>query len=182
MAKNQVMIDLETVDVTPTATILSLGAVKFDLYGDEIANPEMEMLYFKIDVDDQNALGFTTSDSTIEWWAGQSDEAVEAAFFGDDRISVVEAAEQLHKFVWGAESIWAQGIAFDIPMCEHLFLKAGRPVPWNFYDIKDSRTLFKLGFDPDRPAILAHHAGEDAWAQAVGVQNVMRQIRQVINK
>jgi len=31
---NHVMIDLETLDVLPTATILTIGAVKFDPFGD----------------------------------------------------------------------------------------------------------------------------------------------------
>ena len=31
--KTDVMIDLETLDVTPTATILTIGAVKFDPFG-----------------------------------------------------------------------------------------------------------------------------------------------------
>ena len=31
------MIDLETLDVTPTATILTMGAVKFDPFGDDVA-------------------------------------------------------------------------------------------------------------------------------------------------
>lgn len=181
MANSAVMIDLETVDVTPTATILSLGAVRFDPNGNELESPAMEMLYMQLDVDEQLAMGFTVSDSTIEWWASQSEDAVKAAFEEGDRVSVKEAAARLHKFVWNATTIWAQGIAFDIPMCEHLFLKAGMSVPWNFYDVKDSRTLFRLGIDPERPKILAHHAGEDAWGQAVGVQNVLRKLNKMLN-
>jgi hypothetical protein len=181
MANNHVMIDLETVDVIPTATILSIGAVRFDPNGNELENPEMEMLYMQLDIDTQAALGFTVSDSTIEWWAKQSPEAIKAAFEDGERLTVIEAATQLHKFVWNADAIWAQGIAFDIPMCEHLFLKAGLSVPWNFYDVKDSRTLFKLGIDAERPPVLSHHAGEDAWGQAVGVQNVLRKLNKILN-
>jgi len=37
--------------------------------------------------------------------------------------------------------------------------------------------LFDLGINPDRPPVLKHHALEDAWNQAVGVQNVYKKLR-----
>jgi len=50
----------------------------------------------------------------------------------------------------------------------------GRAVPWKFWQVRDTRTIFDLGISPDRPPVLKHHALEDAWNQAVGVQNVTR--------
>ena len=58
-------IDLETIDTSPSATVLSLGAVKFNPLDD--SEPHSE-LYLKISIDEQDALGRTASDSTIEWW------------------------------------------------------------------------------------------------------------------
>ena len=49
--------------------------------------------------------------------------------------------------------------------------------PWNFWQVRDTRTLFDIGINPHRPPVLAHHALEDAWNQAVGVQNVLRTLR-----
>jgi len=37
--------------------------------------------------------------------------------------------------------------------------------------------LFDIGINPNRPPVLKHHALEDAWTQAVGVQNVLRALR-----
>ena len=37
-----IMIDLETLDVLPTATVLTIGAVKFDLNGDELDDSTSE--------------------------------------------------------------------------------------------------------------------------------------------
>ena len=42
-ALTDVMIDLETLDVLPTATVLTIGAVKFDPYNNEVDNPTCEM-------------------------------------------------------------------------------------------------------------------------------------------
>ena len=50
-------------------------------------------------------------------------------------------------------------------------------VPWNFWQVRCTRTLFDIGINPERPPVLAHHALEDAWNQAVGVQNVLRTLR-----
>ena len=59
----------------------------------------------------------------------------------------------------------------------HLFRKIGKAVPWSFWEVRDTRTLFDLGIDPQRPPVLKHHALEDAWNQAVGVQNVFKKLR-----
>ena len=46
-----IMIDLETLDTTPNATILTIGAIKFDPFGDDLHNKNCEKLYIKVDVD-----------------------------------------------------------------------------------------------------------------------------------
>lgn len=71
------MIDLETLDTKPSCTVLSLGAIKFNPLDD--SEPHSE-LYLKIDVDEQDRLGRTTSDDTIAWWAKQEPKAMEEAF------------------------------------------------------------------------------------------------------
>jgi len=78
---------------------------------------------------------------------------------------------------WGAKRVWSHGSAFDIIILEHIFGKIQKAVPWKFWEVRDTRTLFELGIDPVRPPVLKHHALEDAWNQAVGVQNVYRVLR-----
>ena len=41
-----IMIDLETLDVLPTSTILTIGAVKFDPFGDDIKEKKADGLDF----------------------------------------------------------------------------------------------------------------------------------------
>ena len=62
------MVDLETLDTKYSATILTLGAVKFDPFSDA----PMKELYLRVDIDSQDKLGCTVSDSTLEWWANQA--------------------------------------------------------------------------------------------------------------
>jgi len=171
------MIDLETLDVLPTATILSIGAVKFDPFGMDVEEPSATKFYTRVDVDSCDRIGATVSQSTIEWWSNQSKAAQEEAFNPKDRIDIVDAMDQLYKFCWGAKRVWSHGAGFDITILEWYFRKVGKAIPWSFWEVRDTRTIFDVGIHPNRPPVLAHHALEDAWNQAVGVQNVYRALR-----
>jgi hypothetical protein len=177
MANTDIMIDLETLNTTPDSTILTIGAVKFDPFGKELQDPKMDSFYVKVDLDSCDRIGLTTNDDTIAWWANQSKEAQAAAFDPDGRIPIEDAFAQLYKFCWGAKRVWANGSCFDIIICEHVFRKIGRAIPWSFWEVRDVRTAFDLGINPHRPPVTAHHALEDAWNQAVGIQNVYNTLR-----
>ena len=171
------MIDLETLATTPDAAILTIGAVKFDPFGREREDKTMDSFYVKVDIDSCHDLGLVTSDDTLEWWSSQSKEAQEAAFDPEGRIPVTDAFHQLYKFCWGAKRVWSNGASFDVVICEHVFRKINKAIPWKFWEIRDVRTAFDLGINPQRPPITAHHALEDAWNQAVGIQNVYNTLR-----
>lgn len=172
-----IMIDLETLATVPDAAILTIGAVKFDPFGDDLKDPKCEKFYVRIDLDSCDRLGLVTSDATIEWWSQQDKAAQDEAFSPDGRIDIADAMNQLYKFCWGAKRVWAHGSSFDIIMCEHVFRKVGKAIPWQFWTVRDTRTLFDIGIDPQRPPVLKHHALEDAWNQAVGVQHVFQKLR-----
>jgi DNA polymerase III epsilon subunit-like protein len=174
---SDIMIDLETLSTSANASILTIGAVKFDPFNNEIDNPTCEKLYLKVNLDSCDELNLDVSDSTIEWWGQQSKEAQEEAFSIEGRIHIREAFNRLYKFCWGAKRVWSHGAAFDVVICENVFRKLNKAVPWNFWEIRDTRTLFDLGIDPQRPPVLKHHALEDAWNQVVGVQNVFQRLR-----
>jgi hypothetical protein len=177
MANTDVMIDLETLDVLPTATILTIGAVKFDPLGRDVEEKSCEKFYVRVDVDSCDRLGATVSQSTLDWWAGQSQEAQNEAFDPNERISIEDAMTQLYKFCWGAKRVWSHGAGFDVIILEWYFRKIGKAIPWSFWEVRDTRTIFDLGINPNRPPVLKHHALEDAWNQAVGVQNVFNTLR-----
>ena len=175
--KSDVMIDLETLDTTPTATVLTIGAVKFDPFDDTISKDPVDNLYIKVDIDSCDKLGLTTSQSTIDWWSQQDPKAQDEAFSTEGRIPIHEAMNQLYKFCWGAQRVWSHGSAFDIIICEHIFAKLSKAVPWNFWQVRCTRTLFDIGINPERVSVTAHHALSDAIDQASGVQTVMRTLR-----
>ena len=172
-----VMIDLETLATSPNASVLTIGAVRFDPFGDDLKNPTCKKFYVKVDIDSCNELNLDVNDDTIAWWGQQSKEAQEEAFSTDGRIPVREAFEQLYKFCWGAKRVWSHGASFDTVICENIFRKINKAVPWSFWEVRCTRTLFDIGINPTRPPVLKHHALEDAWNQAVGVQNVFKTLK-----
>ena len=170
MAKD-LMFDLETMATSPRAVILTLGAVTFDPFTDEI----FDKMYFRINVEEQEALGREIDPGTLDWWAKQDPEIMLEAFSDEDRISLDEAMDQFHKFAWGSRKVWSHGAVFDIIIIEDLLRQMGRNAPWQFWDCRDTRTLFDLA-NANMPQAAKHNALEDAIRQAIGVQNVMKKL------
>jgi len=165
------MIDLETLDVFPTATVLSLGAVKFDPFSEDEPHSE---LYLKILIDDQDRLGRTTSDSTIEWWSKQDPAVMEEAFDQTGAVTVEEALRQLNKWCVGIDELWGQGYGFDMTMLEDMYRSVGKPIPWQFWQVSDARTITKrMPRDPRKDMQTdLHNALADAYFQAKSVQKI----------
>lgn len=165
------MLDLETLSTRSEAVILTFGAVKFDPYSQTIDRDQG--LYFRIDVDEQIALGRHVDDGTIEWWGQQEPAVRDEALSDENRISLDEFTNRLNKFLVGAKSIWAQGPVFDIVILENLYRQIGKPAPWYYWQIRDSRTLFGVHGDPrakGREGL--HNALSDCIYQAQGIQEI----------
>lgn len=172
MAKH-LMIDMETLAVSPRAVVLSLGAVHFNPWG----NGYGDKIYFKIDLDDQDKLGREIDPNTIEWWGKQDLKIMEEAFSQEDRIPLEEAMNRFHKFAWGCDCFWSHGATFDLMIIQDIYTQLQRPLPWNYWQLRDTRTLFDLGYDPDMPQGSKHDALQDAIRQAVGVQNIYAKLK-----
>jgi hypothetical protein len=172
MAKH-LMVDLETMAVTPRAVVLTLGAVHFNPYG----NGYGDKLYLRFDLDDQDKLGREIDPNTLDWWANQDPKVMEEAFSPDDRVPLKDAMDQFHKFAWGCDAFWAHGSLFDIAILEDLYRQIEKPVPWQYWQIRDTRTIFDLGWNPDMPQASKHDALQDAIRQSVGVQNIYAKLK-----
>lgn len=167
------MLDLETLSTRPDATILTFGACKFNPYTQEDIT---QGIYFRINVDEQIGLGRHVDDNTIEWWGKQAEDVYAEAFDPNDRISLEEFSKELNRFIVGCDNIWAQGPVFDIVILENLYRQMGLPCPWQFWQIRDSRTLLSTLGDPrEKNKAGLHNALEDAVSQAQAVQYVYKQ-------
>jgi hypothetical protein len=169
------MIDLETLGTHPDCVILTLGAIKFNPFTDEEPHSG---IYQRLDIDEQDRLGRTQDESTIEWWGRQKQSVQEEAFTEEGRIGLEQMTKEINKFLVGVDVLWAQGPAFDIVILEDLYRQLKKPIPWNFWQIRDSRTLFSLlPKDPRKDIIQeAHNALADCYYQAISVQKAYRQL------
>lgn len=171
-----VMLDLETLSTRPESVILTIGAVKFDPWGEDVDTDNG--LYMRVNVDEQLALDRHVLESTVEWWGKQEASVREEALGEHGRESLETMTRSLNKFLVGVENIWCQGPAFDIVILENLYRQLSKPTPWQFWQIRDSRTLFGVHGDPrekDRKA--AHNALMDCYYQALGVQHIYKLAR-----
>lgn len=170
-----VMLDLETLSTVPNSVILTFGAVKFSPWDSDVNHEQG--LYFRIDVDEQLSLNRHVYQGTVDWWGTQPEEIREEALGESGRVSLEEFCNSLNRFLVGVDNIWAQGPAFDIVILEDLYRQLGKPIPWNFWQIRDSRTLFSVHGDPrkkDRHG--AHNALIDCYYQARAVQDIYKTV------
>jgi hypothetical protein len=173
-----VMIDFETLSARWDCAILTIGAVKFDPLGTE---DTFEPFYCRVDLDSCIDLGLHVDEGTIQWW-GTQDPAAQEEALGDGtpdnpRLPISEAMDRLYKFCFGAKRVWSNGATFDIVVCEQIWKRLERRNPWEFWQVRDVRTIVDLGIDPQRKKITEHNALADAYEQSLWVQNVYRALK-----
>lgn len=137
-----IMFDLETLDNKNTSSILSIGAVEFNLHTGKIG----ETLYVRVDLQSCIDEGLTISADTIMWWLRQSDEA-RARIYGTSGIQLEEALDKVFNFVESCGEdvvVWGNGSTFDISILEYAFYKFYTTLPWKFYNVSDLRTIVNI--------------------------------------
>ena len=166
------MIDLETLHTTPQATVLTVGGVKFNPF--DSSEPHSEF-YFKLDIDSQNR---EVSDDTIAWWGRQDPKVQEEAFSSENRVSMETFLNSLPKWMVSVDVLWGHGYGFDITIIEDMLRQCNKSIPWQFWQVMDSRTLFNLCKIDPRKAMQTdlHNALADAYFQAKGVQMAYKEL------
>ena len=102
---------------------------------------------------------------------------MEEALGDKDRISLDAMVKTINKWCVGVDVFWCQGPLFDYAILQNIYAQLKTPVPWNYWQIRDSRTLFSLvPRDPDEKRTGLHNALEDCYFQAKKVQKVYNQL------
>ena len=152
------MIDIEGLGTGPDATILTIAAQSFDPFGSGYYD---RCYYARITLESQPDRNI--QQDTIDWWATQPAAQAEA-FMEDNRIPLDQALDSLYKLAWQHKFIWANGICYDMNILEHAYKSYGKSLPWQFYNVRDARTVYSLWPDCPRPPT-SHHALEDCRRQ-----------------
>ncbi|MCD9175353.1 3'-5' exoribonuclease, partial [Escherichia coli] len=86
--------------------------------------------------------------STILWWLEQSEEARKSLTSNTQELStalswlsefIIKNAN--HKFV----QVWGNGASFDCVILRNSYSLTGQPVPWQWWNDRDVRTIVELG-------------------------------------
>jgi hypothetical protein len=152
------MIDIEGLATGPDATILTIAAQCFD----PLTRGYFEQHYYaRVTLESQEDRRI--EQGTIDWWATQKAAQAEA-FAEDGRIPLKQALEELHKLCWKCNRIWMNGPTYDANILEHAYKSYGLALPWQYYKIRDTRTIYSLVPSLQKyPA--SHHALEDCRRQ-----------------
>jgi len=164
------MIDIEGLGTGPDTTILTIAAQSFDPLGTGWYDRHY---YARITLESQPDRSI--QQGTIDWWATQPPAAREEAFGETDRIPLDRALDQLHQIAWQSNRIWMNGPTYDANILEHAYKSYGKPLPWQFYKIRDARTVYSLWPDLPRPPT-SHHALEDCRRQIELLQHSLKHL------
>lgn len=167
------MIDIEALDVVPTATILTVGAQMFDPLDEGIPDGPNTAFYARVTMESQSTR--TIDEGTLSWWGTQPQETQDEAFNEENRIPLKEMLEQLYKMAWQSKRVWANGICYDFPILEHAFKQEGMALPWKYHAVRDARTVYSLWSELPKPEA-AHHALDDCWRQIALLQATLQHL------
>jgi len=165
------MIDLEGLGTGPDTTILTIAAQAFDPLGQGYYNEHQ--YYTRVTLESQETRSI--QQGTVDWWATQPAAARDEAFGTENRIPLDQALTELGQLIWKAKRIWAQGPTYDMNILEHAYKSYGKPIPWQFYAVRDSRTVFGLWPGLPKPPT-SHHALEDCRRQIDLLQHTLRHL------
>ena len=165
------MIDLEGLATGPDTCILTIAAQAFDPFGHGHYD---QSYYARVTLESQPDRAI--DQGTIDWWATQPAIVRDEAFNEEGRIPLDQALDELGKLIWHSKLIWAQGPTYDMNILEHAYKSYRKPLPWKYYMVRDSRTVFSLW--PDQPIPpTSHHALEDCRRQIGMLQNTLRHLK-----
>lgn len=171
------MIDIESLDTSPNCVILTIGAVTFNPKGTGV----VDRLELRPTIDEQTEkFNRSISEGTLAWWSSQSPEAIEEAMGDQNRQSFKECMELLYKFCWNRRAVWSNGAGFDIVVMESAWRNLDMQIPWPYYTVRDTRTLYDIAGvslrDKKYNTKTTHKAIEDAEHQALVVQDAYKKL------
>lgn len=172
----QIMIDLETLALTPDAVVTQLGYALFRLGGTTVEKSGC----YHLNVGSQINLRRKIDWETIKWWLLQED-GPRKLMANVERRPVVECLQDFNcGLPWSEiKGTWGHGLNFDIPIVCSLNASFGFKEPWHYRTPRDTRTMMALSrgvVDKVRATDVKHSAEHDAIAQALTMQDCYRAI------
>lgn len=177
-----VMIDIETVGTAPGSAIVQIGACTVGGSG-LVPGYIASNFCCGASLESCKAVGLTTSEDTLAWWAKQ-DNDLRAHVFGSS-TDIKDALETLYLWIKGLPGtviVWGNGASFDITLLECAYKACGIAIPWHYRNVRCYRTLTALFRLPAFAAagISANIKQHDALADATYQADVLQAINDYV--
>lgn len=170
---NQCSLDIETLGTKPGCAVVSIGAVAFSK--DRVLPARF---YRVLDIKSQLKLDLRINPETLAWWMDQ-DPAVQLTL--KDALSMAgQIGEALDEFsLWYRKqcfnAVWARGASFDFAILTTAAQRAGRELPWKFWQERCQRTVTAMYPEVQVPRSGTYHnALDDAITQAQHLVDIHR--------
>lgn len=184
-----IMVDIETLGVSPDSVILQIGAVGFNTAGMDSKGFECN-----VSVLDQLAINNSIDSQTVGWWFDTVDSDARHSVFGRDNIIPLhDALDTLNTYIkrslavnkTKSDKVWANSPTFDLTILRNAMQKCGIEPAWKYYEEADVRTLkyicneeLKINDNSVFEGV-PHNALDDATNQADFVVNLLGSIREI---
>ena len=163
-----VSIDLETLGTTSRSAFVTIGACKFNAKTGDVDTDNT--FYRRIDWGSATA-GRAISADTLHWWTKQQADALrEISQSGGAMMR--DVLNDFTEWLPNKCRPWGNGATFDVGMVEDAYNQYRIKIPWDFWNIRDMRTVVDmgrwLGMDPKKIKREGthHNALDDALHQA----------------
>lgn len=145
MSFQNVMLDIETFSTSYNAIISTIGAIKFSR-NDKISSIEnCDTFYRRIERNSCEKLGFVSDISTMNWWNKQTEKSKFEVFTDLERFPIEIVLKDFSEWFGDAKYIWSHGSSFDIPILSNAYKSCNIDIPWKFWNIRDTRTIYDIG-------------------------------------
>lgn len=180
-----VMIDIETMAVSPDAAICAIGACAFDpaAPGDGLIPDGRGEWYRVVSLDDAIRQGGRVDGSTIIWWLQQHVTAQgELCGRAESMLVALSSLSDWMRGI-GMAQVWGNGADFDLVVLGTAYRRAAIAAPWSYRQVRCYRTLRELtrgqvDLPAMRTAEVQHRALDDARYQARAAVAMLRAVDQ----
>lgn len=157
------MLDIETMGNESFSSIISIGALEFDINTGETGKE----FYVNVDLQSCIDLGLIINASTVMWWMQQNEQA-RKDLIEKTALPISKALLEFSNFCTNDYEVWGNSARFDCGILQNAYNKAGIPIPWDFRKERCVRTL--VSFNPDikknfQSIGTAHNAISDCYFQ-----------------